>query len=95
MHVKKTARGIRFSTPAAHRPSVYELRQQISDLDMRFREHVEKEESFWTDMEEMKLQIKSMFLAATWVVKLTKTLFAIAITVTPLGVAAYSYISRH
>ena len=96
---RRSNNGAKFSITvgkeATHRPNPYELYQKIEDLDTRFREHVDKEEGFWEDMTEMKMQISSMFLAATWVAKITKTLFVVAVTLTPIGVAAYSWVIKH
>lgn len=98
MEDKKIPSGTRFSISvgkeATHRPNPYELYQKIEDLDTRFREHVEKEESFWVDMTEMKMQISSMFLAATWIAKITRTIFVTAVALTPLGIAAHTWLNN-
>ena len=99
MDDKKISKGAKFSIvvgkEATHRPNPYELYQKIEDLDARFKEHVDKEESFWVDMNEMKMQIGSMFLAATWIAKITKAIFVTVVTLTPIAIAAHTWINNH
>ena len=99
MEDKKIRSGARFSISvgkeATHRPNPYELYQKIEDLDARFREHVDKEESFWIDMTEMKMQIGSMFLAAKWIAKITRAIFVTAVTLTPVAIAAHTWFNNH
>jgi hypothetical protein len=96
---KKASKGARFSIEvgkeSARRPNPYELYQKIEGLDIRFREHVDKEESFWEDMTEMKMQIGSMFLAARWIAKITRAIIVAAVTLTPVAIAAHTWINNH
>jgi hypothetical protein len=90
---------VRFSVSVPRDPdrraNPYDLYQKIEDLDTRFREHVDKEESFWTDMNEMKAQISSMFLAANWLVKIIRTTFITLVAIGSAYVAVREWFLAH
>jgi len=100
MEHRRIIRGVKFSISEVRENNrvygnqVSELSRRIDDLNDRFTEHVSKEESFWIEMTEMKFQISSMFTAATWLIKITRTLFVVAVSLSTVGVSLYEWLHK-